>query len=65
MAEALAAGRIALHGWVYDIASGEIRAYQDDVAAVRGVIGIQTNYGWSDQSTGVPASPTRFTFQIG
>ena len=29
VAEALAAGRIALHGWVYDIASGEVRAYQD------------------------------------
>jgi carbonic anhydrase len=30
VAEALAAGRITLHGWVYDIASGEIRAYQDE-----------------------------------
>jgi carbonic anhydrase len=29
VAEALLAGRITLHGWVYDIASGEIRAYQD------------------------------------
>jgi carbonic anhydrase len=28
--EALAAGQISLHGWVYDIASGEIRAYQDE-----------------------------------
>ena len=25
----LAAGRLALHGWVYDIASGEIRAYDE------------------------------------
>lgn len=30
VADALAAGRINLHGWVYDIASGEIRAYQDE-----------------------------------
>jgi carbonic anhydrase len=30
VAEALAAGKITLHGWVYDIASGEIRAYQDE-----------------------------------
>ena len=29
VAEALAAGRIQLHGWVYDIASGEVRAYDD------------------------------------
>ena len=29
VAEALAAGRLTLHGWVYDIASGEIRAYDD------------------------------------
>jgi carbonic anhydrase len=29
VAEALAAGRIALHGWVYNIASGEIRAYDE------------------------------------
>ena len=35
---ALAAGRITLHGWVYDIASGEIRAYDERVAAVRGAV---------------------------
>src|SRR5262245_57971600 len=29
VAEALATGRIALHGWVYDIASGNIRAYDE------------------------------------
>jgi len=29
VAEALTAGRIALHGWVYDIASGNIRAYDE------------------------------------
>ena len=29
VAEALAAGRIALHGWVYDIASGEVRVYDE------------------------------------
>ncbi len=29
VADALAAGKITLHGWVYDIVSGEIRAYQD------------------------------------
>lgn len=29
VAEALAAGRIALHGWVYDFVSGEVRTYQD------------------------------------
>ena len=29
VAEALAAGRITLHGWVYDIASGNIRAYDE------------------------------------
>lgn len=29
VAEALAAGRLTLHGWVYDIASGSVRAYDD------------------------------------
>ena len=29
VAEALSAGRIKLHGWVYDIASGEVRAYDE------------------------------------
>jgi carbonic anhydrase len=29
VAEALAAQRITLHGWVYDIASGEVRAYNE------------------------------------
>ncbi len=29
VAEALAAGRLALHGWVYDIVTGNIRAYDD------------------------------------
>jgi carbonic anhydrase len=29
VAEGLAAGRIKLHGWVYDIASGNVRAYDD------------------------------------
>ena len=29
VADALAAGRVTLHGWVYDIASGEVRAYND------------------------------------
>jgi carbonic anhydrase len=29
VAEALAAKRIKLHGWVYDIASGELRAYDE------------------------------------
>jgi len=29
VAEALSAGRIKLHGWVYDIASGAIRAYDE------------------------------------
>src|SRR5919112_155812 len=29
VAEALAVGQIKLHGWVYDIASGEVRAYDD------------------------------------
>jgi carbonic anhydrase len=29
VAEALAAGRIKLHGWVYDIASGEVRTYDE------------------------------------
>jgi carbonic anhydrase len=29
VATALAAGQIALHGWVYDIASGEVRSYDD------------------------------------
>jgi carbonic anhydrase len=29
VAEALDAGRITLHGWVYDIASGEVRAYNE------------------------------------
>ncbi len=29
VAEALAAERITLHGWVYDIASGEVRAYDE------------------------------------
>jgi len=30
VAAALAAGRITLHGWVYDIASGEVRAWNDE-----------------------------------
>jgi carbonic anhydrase len=30
VAAAISAGKITLHGWVYDIASGEIRAYQDE-----------------------------------
>jgi carbonic anhydrase len=29
VAEAIAAGRVALHGWVYDIASGDVRAYDE------------------------------------
>jgi carbonic anhydrase len=29
VADALAAGRVTLHGWVYDIASGEVRAYNE------------------------------------
>jgi carbonic anhydrase len=29
VANALAAGEITLHGWVYDIASGEVRAYDE------------------------------------
>jgi carbonic anhydrase len=29
VADALSAGRIKLHGWVYDIVSGSIRAYDD------------------------------------
>jgi carbonic anhydrase len=29
VAEAISQGRITLHGWVYDIASGEIRAYNE------------------------------------
>jgi carbonic anhydrase len=29
VAEAIAAGQISLHGWVYDIASGEVRAWDD------------------------------------
>jgi carbonic anhydrase len=29
VAEALAAGRIKLHGWVYDIVSGEVRSYDE------------------------------------
>lgn len=29
VAEGLAAGRVKLHGWVYDIGSGEIRAYDE------------------------------------
>jgi carbonic anhydrase len=29
VAEALTFGQIKLHGWVYDIASGEVRAYDD------------------------------------
>jgi carbonic anhydrase len=30
VADALAAGRIRLHGWVYDIASGLVRAYDEN-----------------------------------
>jgi carbonic anhydrase len=30
VAESLKAGKITLHGWVYDIATGEVRAYQDE-----------------------------------
>jgi carbonic anhydrase len=30
VAAALADKTITLHGWVYDIASGEVRAYQDE-----------------------------------
>jgi carbonic anhydrase len=30
VAEALATGRMALHGWVYDIASGEVRAWNEE-----------------------------------
>jgi carbonic anhydrase len=30
VAEALAAGRLTLHGWVYDIASGDVRAWNAD-----------------------------------
>jgi carbonic anhydrase len=29
VADALTVGRITLHGWVYDIASGEVRAYNE------------------------------------
>jgi carbonic anhydrase len=29
VAEALAAGRLELHGWVYDIASGDVQAYDE------------------------------------
>ena len=29
VADALSAGRLTLHGWVYDIASGEVRAYDE------------------------------------
>ncbi len=29
VADALDAGRLTLHGWVYDIASGEVRAYDE------------------------------------
>jgi carbonic anhydrase len=29
VAAAISQGRITLHGWVYDIASGEIRAYNE------------------------------------
>jgi carbonic anhydrase len=29
VAKALAAGRLTLHGWVYDIASGNVRAYDE------------------------------------
>ena len=29
VADAVAAGRVTLHGWVYDIASGEVRAYDE------------------------------------
>lgn len=29
VADGLAAGRVTLHGWVYDIASGEVRAYNE------------------------------------
>jgi carbonic anhydrase len=29
VAEALAADRLTLHGWVYDIASGNVRAYDE------------------------------------
>jgi carbonic anhydrase len=29
VAEGLAANRLTLHGWVYDIASGNVRAYDD------------------------------------
>ncbi len=32
VAEALAAGRLRLHGWVYSIASGEIHGYDADTA---------------------------------
>ena len=30
VAAALASGRLALHGWVYDVASGEVRVYNDE-----------------------------------
>lgn len=30
VADALKAGKISVHGWVYDIASGDVRAYQDE-----------------------------------
>lgn len=33
VAAALTAGRIALHGWVYDIGSGRVRAYEPKAAA--------------------------------